>query len=79
MPWRIIYDNETLYGIGECSPQENIYTDKNIFIGDTLESCFKEIDELGLYTTYPSGDTQIIIFSGGTRVIQDLDDYLGGE
>jgi hypothetical protein len=37
-----------------------------------MEECFNKIDELELNATYPTGDTQVIIFSGGTRTIKDI-------
>jgi hypothetical protein len=38
---------------------------------DTQEECFNKIDELKLNYTYYSGGTTEIIFSGGTRTIED--------
>lgn len=53
--------------------ENNVYTNNTIFLGDTLNDCFNEIDKLRLNAAYPTGDTQVIIFSGGTRTIKDID------
>ena len=44
-------------------------------ISNNLEDCFNKIDELEYYYKYPKGDTQVIIFSGGTRTIEDINDF----
>ena len=74
MGCRLIYGDGRVYNIGETVSGEKIYTSKTLFTGDTLENCFTEIDKQSLYMTYYSGDTQIIIFSGGTRTIEDIND-----
>lgn len=72
MGYRMVHNNIL---VTYLSDKENkIYTNNTIFLGDTLNDCFNEIDKLKLKASYPTGDTQVIIFSGGTRTIKDIND-----
>jgi len=72
MGYRMVHNNIL---VTYLSDKENkIYTNNTIFLGDTLNDCFNEIDKLKLNASYPTGDTQVIIFSGGTRTIKDIND-----
>ena len=68
--WRLIHDNNKVYGL-ISDDNSKIHTNKTIFNGTTQEECFNKIDELKLNYTYYSGGTTEIIFSGGTRIIED--------
>jgi len=70
MSWRLVYENDTVYALLES--EGKTYTRKNLLYFDTMEECFNKIDELELNATYPTGSTQVIIFSGGTRTIKDI-------
>ena len=64
---RLIYSDKKIYGLFET---EGItYTTQNILNSTQIEQCFEKIDELGVTYMYPTGTTQIIIFSGGSRSI----------
>ena len=67
MSWRLIYENKKVYGLFDSSGIT--ITHNNLFIGETLDSCFDEVDERQLTMLWPSGDTKDILFSGGTRTI----------
>jgi hypothetical protein len=72
MGYKMVHNNIL---VTYLSDKENkIYTNNTIFLGDTLNDCFNEIDKLKLNATYITGDTQVIIFSGGTRTIKDIND-----
>ena len=74
MVWRFIYDTEKVYDLFETS--DITLTTKNVFDGNTIDECFNKIDELQLNCTYPLNDTQIIIFSGGTRTISNKELFI---
>jgi len=78
MAWRLIYDSDTVYNLGEIGFNEKVYTNKTLFIGETLYDCFDEIDKQQLNSVYLTGDTQVIIFSSGTRQTLEIDVYLSG-
>ena len=72
MSYRLVYENNKVYALLESSG--TTYTTKNLLFFDTQEECFNKIDELKLNYTYYSGGTTEIIFSGGTRTIEDIND-----
>ena len=67
MSWRLIYENKKVYGLFTSSGIT--LTNNNLFVSDTLEECFDEIDSLELTMIWFSGDTTEILFSAGTRTI----------
>lgn len=69
MSWNLIYENNTVYGLLET--EGKTYTRKVLLTFDTMDECFSKIDELKLNAIYPTGDTKVIIFSDGTRTIED--------
>ena len=73
MSYRLVYENNKVYALLESSG--TTYTTKNLLFFDTQEECFNKIDELKLNYTYFSGNTKQIIFSGGTRTIEDINDF----
>jgi hypothetical protein len=73
MSWRLIYNTNKVISLFESDGVT--YTSKELFISNNLEDCFNKIDELEYYYKYPKGDTQVIIFSGGTRTIEDINDF----
>ncbi len=74
MVWRLIYDNENIHSLFETN--DVTLTTKNVFDGNTIDECFDKIDELQLYCTYVLNDTQVIIFSGGTRTISNKELFI---
>jgi len=72
MNYRLIYEGNKVYGLHYSSG--NTETLKKLLFFNTLEECFNKIDELKLNYTYFSGDTKQIIFSGGTRTVEDIRD-----
>jgi hypothetical protein len=71
MGYKMVHNNIL---VTYLSDKENkIYTNNTIFLSETLSGCFNEIDRLKLNAAYPTGDTQVIIFSGGTRTVKDID------
>jgi hypothetical protein len=70
MGYRMVHNNILVSYLSDTN--DKIYTNGTIFLGDTLNDCFNEIDKLRLNATYPTGDTKVIIFSGGTRTIRDI-------
>jgi len=73
MSWRLAYKIDKVITLFESDG--STYTRKELFISDELEDCFNKIDELKLNYTYFSGNTKQIIFSGGTRTIEDINDF----
>lgn len=71
MSWRLVYENKKVYGLFESSG--TTYTGKSLFISDSIDGCFDEIDANELNFEYITGDTQVIIFSGGTRTVKDIE------
>jgi hypothetical protein len=80
MSWRLVYENKKIYGLFESSG--TTYTGKNLFISDSLDECFDEIDANELNFEYITGDTHIskgvtyqtvIVFSEGTRTIKGIE------
>ena len=69
MSWRLIYKNKKVYGLFVSSGTTS--TNNTLFISDTLEECFDEMDSHQLVALWPSGDTKYILFSGGTRRVID--------
>lgn len=78
MAWRLIYGNDKVFNLSECGVGEKIYTNQTLFTGATIYSCFDKIDEQSLYAAYPTGDTQVIVFSSGTREIMEMEVFLSG-
>ena len=73
MSYRLVYENNKVYTLLES--EGTTYTSKKLLFFDTLEESFNKIDELKLNYTYFSGGTTEIIFSGGTRTIEDINDF----
>ena len=73
MSYRLVYENNKVYALLES--EGTTYTSKKLLFFDTLEESFNKIDELKLNYTYFSGGTTEIIFSGGTRTIEDINIY----
>ena len=73
MSYRLVYENNKVYTLLES--EGTTYTSKKLLFFDTLEESFNKIDELKLNYTYFSGGTTEIIFSGGTRTIEDINIY----
>lgn len=71
MSWRLIYKDEDVIDLFESSGVT--YTQKNLFVSNTLDECFTKIDDLKLNAVY-NIDNERIIFSGGTRTIEDIND-----
>jgi hypothetical protein len=65
--WRLIYSDKKIYDLFETSGRT--YARESILNTSHIEQCFEKIDELGVTYMYPTGTTQIIIFSGGSRSI----------
>lgn len=74
MVWRFIYDTEKVDILFETS--DITLTTKNVFDGNTINECFNKIDELQLYYIHSLNDTQVIIFSGGTRTISNKELFI---
>ena len=73
MSWRLVYENNKVCALFES--EGTTHTTKNLLFFDTQEECFDKIDELRLNYTYFSGGTTEIIFSGGTRTIEDINNF----
>ena len=73
MSWRLVYNMDKVVILFESDGITR--TPNNLFISDNLEDCFNKIDELKLNYTYHSGGTTEIIFSGGTRIIEDINNF----
>ena len=72
MSWRLVYKIDKVITLFESDG--STYTRKELFISDELEDCFNKIDVLKLEYIYFSGNTTKIIFSGGSRTIEDIND-----
>ena len=72
MEWKLIYKDGQVCNL--LQTEGKIYTRKTVYAGINQEECFSKIDELQLNYTYYSGGTTEIIFSGGTRTIEDIND-----
>ena len=70
MSWRLVYRHKKVYGLFESNGKT--ITNSSLFTSDSLEECFNEVDSLELTMLWPSGDTQSILFSAGTRTIKDI-------
>ena len=73
MDWRLVYENNKVYALLETSG--TTYTTKNLLFFDTQEECFDKIDELRLNQTDFSGGTTESSVRGGTRTIEDINEY----
>tara|TARA_R110000868_G_scaffold336764_1_gene597681 strand:- start:262 stop:480 length:219 start_codon:yes stop_codon:yes gene_type:complete len=71
MGYRIIYNDTIVFDL--FNTNGTTYTPHNIYNGSDLDDCFNKIDELALPYEYPTGTTQCIVFSAGTRTIIDLE------
>ena len=72
MSWRLVYQHKKVYGLFESNGKT--ITNSSLFTSDSLEECFNEVDSLELTMLWPSGDTQSILFSAGTRTLIDNPD-----
>lgn len=72
MKWLMTDDGSKLKNMFEISDNDKVYTNRNIFIGNTEEECFTEIENRGLSFIFTSGNTKEIVFSGGGRTIRDI-------
>jgi hypothetical protein len=69
MSWRLVYSDSKIIDLFEV--RGNTFTPHTIYNGSDRDDCFNKIDELEYYYEYPTGNTQTIIFSGGSRTIID--------
>ena len=69
MSWRLTYENKKVYGLFESGGIT--LTNNSLFVGNTVEECFDRVDLLELTMLWPSGYTQDILFSAGTRTLID--------
>tara|TARA_R110000751_G_scaffold21026_3_gene60921 strand:- start:508 stop:729 length:222 start_codon:yes stop_codon:yes gene_type:complete len=72
MDYRLVYKDNKVYALHHSSGTTE--TLKNLSFFNTLDECFNEIDVLKLEFIYFSGNTTKIIFSGGSRTIEDIND-----
>ncbi len=70
MVWRLIYDNSYVIDLFETN--DITITPYNIYEGPTQDDCFNKIDELTLIYYYPLNENEILLFSGGTRTIIEI-------
>ena len=73
MSWRLLYENKKVYGLFESTGIT--LTNNSLFVSNTLEECFDEVDSVKLTMLWPSGNTKDILFSGGTRTIIENPDF----
>jgi len=67
MIWRLIHNNINVIDLFETS--DITATPYIIFDSKTQDDCFNEIDKLRLIYYYPLNETEMLLFSGGTRTI----------
>ena len=67
MSWRLTYENKKVYGLFESTGIT--FTNNSLFVANTIEECFDEVDSLALTMVWPSGDTKDVLFSAGTRTL----------
>jgi hypothetical protein len=72
MKWLMIDNGSEVRNFIEISNDDKVYSNNNIFIGNTQEEAFTEIENRGLSFIFTSGDTKEIVFSGGGRTIRDI-------
>lgn len=72
MKWLMTDDGSKVKNLLEISDNDKVYSTRNIFIGNTEEECFTEIENRGLSFIFKSGDTKEIVFSGGGRTIKNI-------
>lgn len=70
MIWRLIYSN--LYVIDLFETNAITATPYQIFEANTQEECFNKIDELKITYYYPLNENEILLFSGGSRTIINI-------
>ena len=70
MVWRLIYTNTEVVDLFETN--DITVTPYNIYEGSTQDDCFNKIDELTLIYYYPLNENEILLFSGGTRTIIEI-------
>ena len=72
MVWRLIYTNTEVVDLFETN--DITVTPYNIYEGSTQDDCFNKIDELTLIYYYPLNENEILLFSGGTRIVINIED-----
>jgi hypothetical protein len=68
----MIYDESKVYRLFES--EGKTYTNRSFYSSDSIYDCFNLIDTNKLTYEYRTGDTKVILFSGGTRNVVDIDD-----
>jgi hypothetical protein len=67
MIWRLIHTNSDVIDLFETN--DITVTTHSIYEAKTQEECFDKIDELKLTYYYPLNENEILLFSGGARII----------
>ena len=67
MVWRLIYSTTDVIDLFETS--DITATSYFIYEDSTQDNCFNEIDRLRLTYYYPLNENEILLFSGGARII----------
>ena len=70
--WKLIYNNISVIDLSNDSGI--IKTQSNIFEGATQDDCFSKIDELRITYYHQLNDDEMLVFSGGTRTVINIED-----
>jgi hypothetical protein len=70
MIWRLIYNSTDVIDLFETS--DITVTPYNVYEDKTQEDCFNHVDKLRLTYYYPLNENEILLFSGGSRTVIDI-------
>jgi hypothetical protein len=68
MVWRLIYNDTEILGLFETS--DMTLTKNYIFDGNTIEECYKKIENLMFNFEYTLDGTNYVVFNNGIRTTE---------